>query len=109
MTPSELVSLGEALEELERPKARERQEWASDPSAPRSTGVSSVELTPPSNKQTRDVVGEALGVSGHTYHRMKAVVSAAEDESLPDRVREVAQQAKAQMDAGGRRASRLRT
>ena len=92
MTPSELVSLGRALEELERPKARERMEWASDPSAPRNLGV---------GKQTRDVVGEALGMSGPTYQRIKAVVNAAEDESLPENVREVARQAQAQMDETG--------
>jgi ParB family chromosome partitioning protein len=95
MAVSELVSLGRALEELERPKARERMRTST------SFGVSSVELTPPSNKQTREVVGEALGVSGPTYQRMKMVVTAAEDASLPEPVREVAQQAKEQMDAGG--------
>jgi uncharacterized protein (UPF0147 family) len=40
-------------------------------------------------------------MSGPTYQRIKAVVNAAEDESLPENVREVARQAQAQMDATG--------
>jgi hypothetical protein len=57
MTPSELVAIGMALEEMERPRARERMEWASsDPHDPRITGVGA----------TREIVGTALGISVQT-------------------------------------------
>jgi len=96
MTPSELVAIGMALEELERPKARERMAEAgarggrAEGSAPGNTPL-----------PTREIVGSALGMSGTTYQRARAVVVAAQDDDAPNAVREVAQEALSTMDAGG--------
>jgi ParB-like chromosome segregation protein Spo0J len=105
MTPSELVSLGRALEELERPKARERQGERTD-------------LQPsgraPGKLDTRDAVAAGLGISGSTYERAKRVVEAAEDGEAPPEVRQAARHARTEMDATGainpayRRGSRQR-
>lgn len=73
-TPSEAVSIGMVLEELERPKAKERQGRASHP---RSEKIS--ERTRKGN--TRDIVGAAVGMSGATYERARAVVKSG-DESV---------------------------
>ena len=95
MKPSELVALGRRLEELERPKARERQAHGETgpgknaPARPRG-----------SVEETRNVVGKALGVHGATYQRMKYVADRAENDATPEPVREVATQALAEMDAG---------
>ena len=65
--PCSVVSLGKSLEELEGPKARERM---SDgiPQGNVSLGQVRDRSVPWSETvQTRDVVGEALGVSGPTY------------------------------------------
>lgn len=43
-----------------------------------------------SDGYTRDVVGEAIGLSGSTYQRMKHVVQTANDPDQSDEVREVA-------------------
>lgn len=89
MTPSELVAIGMALEELERPKARARM----------ADGGRGVRPNIPSD--TREIVGKALGISGPTYQRAKAVVKAAQEEQAPESVRDVAREALARMDAGG--------
>ena len=66
MTIPELVALGRRLEELERPRARARMEAGKpDPEVPGTQGVRGPE--------TRDVVGSAIGMSGATYQRAKAV------------------------------------
>lgn len=72
-TPSEAVAIGMVLEELERPKAKERQGRASQP---RSEKIS--ERT---KGNTRDIVGAAVGMSGATYERARAVVKSG-DESV---------------------------
>jgi ParB family chromosome partitioning protein len=73
MTPSELVSLGKALEEIERPKATERKK-SGEKAEPSGTGSGR------STGDTRDVVGEALGVSGKHYEQAKKVVDQGEPE-----------------------------
>jgi hypothetical protein len=91
MKPSEKVALGRALEPLERPKAAERMTLGKvSPGSESSTG------------KTYDLVGGAVGMSGPTYKRAKAVVADASDESLPPDQREAAQQAAARMDATGK-------
>lgn len=87
MTPEELVRLGRALEELERPKAQERM-LSGRPSAHLGGGV-----TTNGNAETRKVVGEALGISGTTYERAKTVVAAAEDTTLSQEDQAVAREA----------------
>lgn len=90
MTPSEMVALGRRLEELEKPKAKERM----------SEGAKVGKVSTPS--KARDAVGKALGVSGRTYEKAKAVIDAAEDETLPAAVRAVATEARAEMDRTGK-------
>lgn len=68
--PSEKVTLGKALEELERPNAQERQE-ASRPKPGEQVGA--VKFTAPNRGYTRDIVGSAVGMSGVTYQRAKTV------------------------------------
>ena len=99
MKPSENVSLGMALEELERPLAKERKAEAGKANLPT---VSGDELPPLIKGRTRDIVGEALGVAGQTYQRAKTVVLAAQGESVPDEVREVAQEELKKMDQTGK-------
>jgi len=71
-SPLEAVAMGRALEELEKPKAQERQSVAGKE---RGRGkIASGKFT--EAKQTRDIVGEAIGVSGMTYQRAKAVAFA---------------------------------
>lgn len=98
MTPGELVSLGLALEQLERPKARERQgrgRWA--PSL--SSGEDNDGSPPP---KTDAVVADAIGMSQTTYHRARTVVNAASDPALSAEHRQVARKALDEMNATGR-------
>jgi hypothetical protein len=100
MSPSELVSLGKALEELERPKARERQGARSD----LTSCSAEQQLANPKRSSagyTNTIVAGALGMSGTTYGRAKHVVEAAQDETLPEEVREVAAKAVREMDRTG--------
>ena len=73
LTPTEMVELGRQIEAVERPKAKERHREGSA-----SGGKGSGKLPEPSRGQTRDKVGAALGVSGKTYEKAKAVADAAE-------------------------------
>lgn len=75
-TVSEKVELGRRLEELERPLAEAREK----------SGRPSEKFTEGGPKgSTRDKVGAAVGMSGVTYQRAKAVVTAAET-GLPEAV-----------------------
>jgi ParB-like chromosome segregation protein Spo0J len=77
MTPSEKVSLGRALEELERPKARERQ--AHGETAPgRNASVRPNESDRRDAFDVREVVAPAVGMSTASYSRAKQIVTAAE-------------------------------
>lgn len=81
MTPTELVELGRALEAVERDAARHRQ---GRPGAERSG-----KLPEHAKGQTRDRVGDALGVGARTYEKARQVVEAAEADpevfgDLPD-------------------------
>lgn len=87
-TPSEAVAIGRALEERERERAKDRQRT-----------LNNVETAPEKLSQAtgrvRDRVGAAIGMSGMTYEKAKAVTVAAENE--PDLYGEIA----AEMDATG--------
>lgn len=98
MTPSELATLGLALEELERPRAAARR---ADGASARD-GRPSENFTEGPTGNTRDIVASALGVSGPTYDRAKAVVKASEDESLSEEVRAKVQEIKEEMDETGK-------
>lgn len=77
MAASEAVSLGKALEALERPKAEARQQAAGPASVAKREGRDDgrENFTPPSAGKTRDIVGAAVGMSGPTYQKAKAVVA----------------------------------
>lgn len=103
MKPSEYVALGLALEELEKPKAEARK--AEGNSVGGKGGKSVVNDTRlPSDRpiRTHDEVAKALGVGGSTYLRARKVVQASEDETLPEEVRTLAQEAREEMDATGK-------
>lgn len=115
MTPEELVSLGKALEDLERPRAAARKAQASglprgskgvsefheETSEPVDSATPSETPGPRGRSKTDDAVGKALGVGSTTYYRAKTVVNAANDPSAPDEVREVATAALADMNETG--------
>jgi N6-adenosine-specific RNA methylase IME4/ParB-like chromosome segregation protein Spo0J len=71
--PSEFVAVGEALEDIERPKAKERQ---GRPGKERSAKFAEHEKS-----ETRQKVASALGISHTTYEKAKAVVEAAKSDS----------------------------
>lgn len=76
-TPSEAVALGKVLEEMERPKAAERKSQAKG--KPQGEKVSYGNFPEETEAPTtRDVVGEAVGMSGRTYSKAKTVIEAAE-------------------------------
>lgn len=95
--PSEAVALGVALEAIERPKAKERQRAGGQ-----AGGQASGKLPEASTGRARDIVGPAVGMSGRTYLKAKAVVAAAEDRSLAPEDRAVAQEAVEMMDRTGK-------
>lgn len=68
-TKSEAVALGKRLEELERPKAKQRKRAGQNQHTEPGD-----KFTPPSKGKTRDKVGAAVGMSAVTYERAKAVV-----------------------------------
>lgn len=105
MTTMEMVAIGRELEEMVRPEAKERQKEGGSVGG-KGGKEASVNVTEPSDKPertyTRDIVGAAVGMSGVTYGRAKAVVVAAEDEALDPAVRDVAKAALADMEKTGK-------
>jgi N6-adenosine-specific RNA methylase IME4/ParB-like chromosome segregation protein Spo0J len=89
-TPTEAVALGRQLERLELAAARQRQReggrrggMAAGRSRPKDSNGTADKVRktfpkPIAKGRVRDRVGEALGMSGLTYQRAKAVVEAAE-------------------------------
>lgn len=82
--PSEAVTIGKAIEELEKPKAKERQK-ATQAKGKDKHGkpvIGGGNFPPPKedNGKTRDKVAEVVGMSGRTYEKAKRVVEAAEKE-----------------------------
>ena len=71
------MAVGKRIEEKERKLARERQAAAGETNLPTSSGKFP-ELV--GKGDSRDKVGSALGISGKTYEKAKAVVEAAESE-----------------------------
>ncbi|MCP5018387.1 MAG: ParB N-terminal domain-containing protein [Ketobacter sp.] len=70
-TPMEMVSIGEAIEEGEREKAKERQVEGS------KKGYGNLPQPNEETGTTRDKVAKMLGTSGKNYEKAKAVVHAA--------------------------------
>ena len=74
--PSEAVGLGERLEKLLKPEAEKRKKEHGD-TAPGRKSNTSGKLPAVSKGETRDAVGAAVGMSGRTYEKAKAVMAAA--------------------------------
>lgn len=104
MAPSELVALGRALEELERPRAVERRRESGRRAAAKRLGKPDIPSTvsPDTDPDGRaiDVVAQALGTSTMTYYRAKTVVDAVSDPARSEAAREAAREAQADMDSG---------
>lgn len=89
MTPGEQVSLGRELEALERPRAEQSKRDGAAKARAKKVGIVDEAKFPPSTRGERtgkvyDLVGEAVGMSGPTYKRAKAVAHMAEHgETLP--------------------------
>ena len=77
LTPTEAVALGKLIEERDQKLAKDRQREHGG-TAPGRHKNTSVKRTQVKREQTRDRVAAAVGVSGPTYQRAKAVVTAAE-------------------------------
>lgn len=88
MRPTELVELGRRLEELERPAAKDRRDGGLKQNTDDDRSGNFPER---SEGRVRDKVGEAVGVSGKTYEKARAVVEAAEadPEAFEEVVREM--------------------
>ena len=78
LLPTEAVAIGEALKERKAAEARERQRAAGISNLPTVSAGKLPALT--GTGDTRDKVGEAVGLSGKTYEKAVAVVEAAKAE-----------------------------
>lgn len=74
LATSEAVEIGRALEEIEREAAKERQTEGQRAGGRARHGQLGGKLPPSSAGDTRDRVGEAVGLSGKTYEKAKVVV-----------------------------------
>jgi len=82
MTPSEKVSLGRALEPFVKERARERKaegQRRGGEARELEDNLSASTSEKPHFRQVRDEIGDAVGMSGMTYQRARAVVLAAEN------------------------------
>lgn len=110
MTYSEKVAIADRIADMERPKAATRraegarlgglirQGSAFGPTGPKAEDE-------PYRRST-EVAAEAVGISRKTYERAKLVADTAENDRVSEDVREVARQARDDMDSG---ASSVRT
>lgn len=92
MLPSEATALGMAIEEMEKPAARERQGTRTDIGHSAQEGGKF--------QESREIAAEAVGLSRGTYARIKEALVTAEDEDEDEDVRQVARDVVEQIDAG---------
>lgn len=92
MTPLELKSLTDELLEIEREAAKERQREHGGTAPGRSADTSDPQIgsVPPHKNEAKAKAADAAGWSRASYERTKRAVETAEDESLPESVRQVA-------------------
>jgi len=106
MTPEELVSVGKALEALERPKAKTRQQEGRIRGAAITnqdqSALGSAEPKAMHYAKTDEVVAKAIGMSPTNYYRAKKVVEVANDPKLRPEEREMAKAALEEMNATGK-------
>ena len=98
MLPSEKAALGMAIEEMEKPAARERQRVAGRDFG---RGIASV----PGNgsyagQETRTIAAEAVDLGSATYTRLKSLVTLAADDTQNEKVRAAAQAGLDAVDSG---------
>lgn len=79
--PSEAVDMGVKLEKIEQPKAEERRKETQG--RPSKTGGKLPPVSADKDK-TRDKVGKAVGMSGRTYEKAKAVVDSGDKELIAE-------------------------
>jgi hypothetical protein len=97
MLPSELAALGESLYEIEAESARERQRRAGQEHGRGiASGPESGSYEP--RGDTRDRVGEALGMAGGTYSKLRFAHGLASNPKTPADERALARDALAEMD-----------
>jgi hypothetical protein len=78
--PSEAVALGERLEALERPKAKERQAAAGPKEGKGKKKSGSAETAEAvGSGETRDIVAASVGMGRTAYQQAKAVIQAAKE------------------------------
>lgn len=92
MLASELVALGKAIEECEAASAKQRQkEGGSRGGKSAGKAVKNFDnLNSTRSPRTVDIVGKAIGMSGPSYQRAKAVVEAAKKD--PEKFGQVAEE-----------------
>jgi ParB-like chromosome segregation protein Spo0J len=98
LSPLEAVALGKKIEELLRPKMKERQRehGKTAPGRAKNTSGKLTEVTDGQPKETRDAAAAAAGMGARTYAKAKAVADAAERE--PEKYRDIA----SEMDSTGK-------
>lgn len=123
-TPEEAVRAGSLIEELERPKAEERKaegrqrgtaakgrslggklppsDGPDTSEAVAPTAATTPATSPPPAPKTRDAAAAAVGMSGRTYEKAKAVVKAAQDPALPVEAKAEAKAALEEMNRTGK-------
>jgi len=106
-TPEEAVRAGLLVEELERPKAEERkaegqQRGRATQGCPVGGKLPPSDPARPPRAKTRDTAAAAVRMGARTYEKAKAVVEAAEDETLPAAARAEAADALEQMNRTGK-------
>jgi ParB family chromosome partitioning protein len=85
--PTEAVAMGERLESFIKPEAAERKSGAIRERDSKGRSKSTGGKLPPVVKgKTRDQVGAAVGMSGKTYEKAKAVIAAAKADSALESV-----------------------
>ncbi len=94
MLPSEKAALAMALEEMEKPAAKERQVSALNKGDSRSVPGNGT------GHDSREVVAEAVDLSPSTYTRLKTLVNLSTDAEQPVEVQEAARDALEQIDKG---------
>lgn len=87
-TPTEKEAIATAIYDQEKEKAKERMQWASDPSGLRPQGALDEATV---TGRARDKVGEKVGWSGRQFIRMNRIVEAATSDperfgDLPERI-----------------------
>jgi ParB family chromosome partitioning protein len=85
-TPSEAVVIGRRLTQLQKPKAEEKQKSGKgdDGSGGRGKKKNLMENCHKVSSTTRDKVGQAVGMSGKTYEKAKAVVESGDEEAIAE-------------------------